>query len=314
MPSGASTVAEPTRAATVAIVGLPNSGKSTLLNALVGEKLAAVSQTPQTTRTRILGVVERGRAQLAFLDTPGIHTPKHALNHRMLHHVDAALAEADLILWVVDADGFLGPGERELAKRLARAAQPVYLLLNKIDLVSKGRLMEKVVAYKDLLAFREIVPVGAKLGQNLEPLWALLERDAPEGPWPFGEAEFTDQTERSLTAEFIREKVLRKTRDEVPHGVAVLIRRWLEEGADDYPEDLEPGGTCIHAEIIVERDNHRKIILGSGGEMIRDIRHSAQRELRKLLQRPVRLELHVVVEEAWRDRPDKLDRFLGSEG
>ena len=107
---------------------------------------------------------------------------------------------------------------------------------------------------------------------------------------------------------------LRKTRDEVPHGVAVLIRRWLEEGADDYPEDLEPGGTCIHAEIIVERDNHRKIILGSGGEMIRDIRHSAQRELRKLLQRPVRLELHVVVEEAWRDRPDKLDRFLGSEG
>jgi GTPase len=296
--------------AAVAIIGLPNSGKSTLLNALVGEKLAAVSQTPQTTRGRILGVVNRGPVQLAFLDTPGIHEAKHVLNQRMLKHVETALAEADLLLWVVDADGFLGPGERDLAKRLKSARQPVYLLLNKLDLLSKGRLLEKIADYKDLLNFREIVPIGAKLGINLEPLWGILERDAPEGAWHFEDDTFTDQTERGMAMEFIREKVLRKTREEVPHGVAVIIERWIEAGGEDYPEDLPEDGTYIQAQILVERANHRKILLGSGGEMIRDIRQSAQRELKKLLQRPVRLELHVKVQEDWRNRPDQLDRLM----
>jgi len=295
--------------ATIAIIGLPNSGKSTLLNALVGEKLAAVSQTPQTTRGRILGVVNRGPVQLAFLDTPGIHEAKHVLNQRMLRHVETALLEADLLLWVVDADGFLGPGERELAKRLQEARQPVYLLLNKLDLLSKGRLMEKIAEYKDLLAFREIVPIGAKLGLNLEPLWTILERDAPVGEWQFTDDTFTDQTERGMAMEFIREKVLRKTRDEVPHGVAVIIERWIESGQEDFPEDLAEGGTFIAAQILVERANHRKILLGREGEMIRDIRQSAQRELKKLLQRPVRLELHVKVQEDWRNQPNQLDRL-----
>jgi GTP-binding protein Era len=297
------------RFATIAIVGLPNGGKSTLLNALVGEKLAAVSQSPQTTRGRILGIVNRGSVQLAFMDTPGIHKAEHALNHRMLKHVDTALDEADLILWVVDADGFQGTGERELAKRMKMARQPVYLLLNKLDLLSKGRLLEKVVAYKDLMQFREIIPVGAKFGENLDPLWALLERDAPEGPWQFEDTVFTDQTERGMAAEFIREKVLRKTRDEVPHVTAVVIERWIEAGAEGYPEDADPEGTYIAAQIIVERPNHRKILLGARGESIRDIRQSAQRELKKLLQRPVRLELFVKVEEGWRDNPSKLDRL-----
>lgn len=297
------------RFATIAIVGIPNSGKSTLLNALVGEKLAAVSQTPQTTRGKILGVVNRGEAQFAFLDTPGIHQPQHALNQRMLQHVELALSEADLLLWVVDADGFLGPGERELAKRLKAAKQPVFLILNKVDLLSKGRLLEKIVEYKDLMEYREIIPVGAKLGQNLDPLWAVLERDAPEGDWAFDSETFTDQTERGMAAEFIREKILRKTREEVPHGVAVIIRRWIEAGQDDFPEDLAEDGAYLEVEIIVDRDNHRKILLGSGGAMIKDIRQSAQRELKKLLQRPVRLDLHVKVEEGWRDRPDKLDQL-----
>ena len=300
---------EPRRSATLALVGLPNSGKSTLLNTLVGEKLAAVSQMPQTTRGRILGIVNRGCAQLAFLDTPGVHLAKHALNQRMLHHVDMALDEADLLLWVVDASGFLGPGERELAKRLKTARQPVYLVLNKLDLVSRGTLLEKIAAYKDLLEFREIVPVSGKLGLNLEPLWTLLERDAPVGEWSHGEDTFTDQTERGMATEFIREKVLRKTREEVPHGVAVEIRTWIEAGAEDYPEDAPENGVFIEAEIVVERSGHRKILLGSGGEMIRDIRQSAQRELKKLLQRPVRLGLHIKVEEGWRDRPEKLDKF-----
>ena len=295
--------------AAVAIIGIPNSGKSTLLNALMGEKLAAVSQTPQTTRGRILGVVNRGPVQLAFLDTPGIHEAKHVLNQRMLQHVETALVEADLLLWVVDADGFLGPGERELAKRLQHARQPVYLLLNKIDLLSKGRLLEKIAAYKDVMAFREIVPVGAKFGLNLEPLWSLLERDAPVGEWHFQDDTFTDQTERGMAMEFIREKVLRKTREEVPHGVAVAIERWIESGQEGFPEDLQAGGTFIAAQILVERANHRKILLGSGGEMIRDIRQSAQRELKKLLQRPVRLELHVKVQEDWRNQPEQLDRL-----
>ena len=169
----------------------------------------------------------------------------------------------------------------------------MYLVLNKLDLVSKGTLLEKIADYKDLLAFREIVPVSAKLGRNLEPLWTVLERDAPAGEWVHPEETFTDQTERGMAAEFIREKVLRKTREEVPHGVAVEIRAWIEAGADGYPEDGPEGGACIEAEIVVERAGHRKILLGSGGEMIQDIRQSAQRELKKLLQRPVRLALHI---------------------
>lgn len=297
------------RCATVALAGLPNSGKSTLLNALVGEKLAATSQVAQTTRGRILGVVERGDVQFCFLDMPGFHQPKHALNHRMVQAIDAALGEADLLLWVVDADGYLGAGERAFAKKLKGLGRPVYLVLNKLDLLSKGRLLEKVALYKDLLDFAEIVPVSAKLSTNLDPLWSLLERDAPQGEWLVADGAFTDQTERSMAAEFIREKVLRKTREEVPHGVAVEIARWVESGAEGDEGEAPEGGVLIAAEILVERAGHRKILLGSQGATIKDIRVSAQRELKKLLQRPVRLELFVKVEEDWRDRPDKLDRL-----
>ena len=298
-------VVEDRRLATVAIVGLPNSGKSTLLNFIVGEKLAAVSQIPQTTRGRILGILNRGNVQLVFLDTPGVHLARHVLNKRMLHHVDVALDEADLVLWVVDASGFLGQGEQGLAKRLGLAEQPVYLILNKVDIISSGSLLEKIVAYKDLLSFREIVPTSAKLGYNLDLLLGLLERDARCGEWLYGNDIFTDQTERDMATEFIREKVLRKTREEVPHGVAVEISSWVDGSCDDNAEKQ----TFIEAEIIVERTGHRKILLGSGGEMIRDIRQSSQRELRKLLQRPVRLALHIKVKENWRDRPDQLDRL-----
>jgi GTP-binding protein Era len=295
--------------AVVAIIGLPNVGKSTLLNALIGEKLAAVSQTPQTTRARILGVVNRGDVQLAFLDTPGVHRVRHSLlNARMMEHVGTAIAEADLILCVIDADGYYGPKERELVERLRQTAMPVYLLINKIDLLSKPRLLEKVAAYKDLAPFREIVPIGAKSEQNLEPLWDILQRDAPESDWRYGEDEFTDQTERNLVAEFIREKIFRKTREEVPHGIAIMISDWIESG-DDYPADMESGGVLIRADVLCDRESHRKILLGKGGEMIRDIRQSAQRELKKLLQRPVRLELFVKADEGWRDRPEKLDRL-----
>ena len=297
------------RHATLAIIGLPNAGKSTLLNALLGQKLAATSQIPQTTRTRVLGVVDRGEVQLAFLDTPGIHLPKHALNERMMAHVEQALDEADLLLWVVDADDYLGTGEHALAKRLRKLGRPTYLLLNKVDLLSKGRLLGKIATYKELLPFQEIVPISAKMGLNLDPLWTILERDATVPGWLHEEEVFTDQTERTLASEFIREKVLRKTREEVPHGVAVFIEQWLEPGQEDYPEDLGPEGVLIAAQILVDRDGHRKILLGSGGEMIKDIRQSAQRELKKLLQRPVRLELFVKVDEGWRDRPDRLDRL-----
>ncbi len=292
----------------VALVGMPNAGKSTLLNALVGEKLAAVSQTPQTTRSRILGIVNRGEAQLVFLDTPGIHEPQHALNYRMMAQVDGALQDAELVLWVVDADGFLGDGEKAIAKRLKTIGLPVYLLLNKIDLLSKGRLLETVAHYKDLMDFHEIVPISAKFSKNLDPLWVLLERDAKVSEWAFDEETFTDQNERSMATEFIREKVLRKTREEVPHVVAVEIERWIEEG-ENYPEDMKPGGVFIAGLILVEKANHRKILLGKQGEMISSIRQSAQRELKKLLQRPVRLELFIKVEEDWRNRPDQLDRL-----
>ncbi len=185
----------------------------------------------------------------------------------------------------------------------------MYLVLNKLDLVSKGTLLAKIAEYKDLLEFKEIIPVGAKLAQNLDPLWAVLERDALDHAWTYGDETFTDQTERTMAAEFIREKILRKTREEVPHGVAVSIQAWIEAGEADYPEDAPGDGTYIEAQILVERAGHRKILLGSGGEMIKDIRQSAQRELKKLLQRPVRLALHIKVAEGWRDRPDQLDKL-----
>lgn len=299
------TVVEACRLATVALVGLPNSGKSTLLNAFIGEKLAAVSQMPQTTRGRILGVLNRGSVQLAFLDTPGVHIARHILNKRMLHHIDIALDEADLVLWIVDASGFLGQGEKELARRLSLVKQPVYLILNKVDLVSSGSLLERIVAYKDLLVFREIVPTSAKLGHNLNSLLDLLDRDARCGEWLYEDDVFTNQTEREMATEFIREKVLRKTREEVPHGVAVEISSWIDDASDSDSSKC----TVIEAEIIVERAGHRKILLGSGGDTIRSIRQSAQRELKKLLQRPVRLMLHIKVKENWRDRPDQLDRL-----
>lgn len=302
-------MAEARRSATLAIVGLPNSGKSTLLNALAGQKLAATSPTPQTTRTRILAVVEQGALQVAFLDTPGFHVPHHLVNQRMMAHVHEAMGAADFVLWVVDATGFLGPGERDLARQLKALGRPVYLLLNKLDLCSKGALMAKVVEYKDLLDFREIIPISAKAQTNLEPLWAVLARDAPIRAWAHDGDAFTDQTERRLAAEFIREKVLRKTREEVPHGVAVLVRRWVEAGGEDYPEDLPEDGVLIHADIVLENAHHRKIILGAQGQMIRDIRLSAQREIRRMLERPVRLDLHVSVEEGWRDNAAKLDRL-----
>jgi GTP-binding protein Era len=219
------------------------------------------------------------------------------------------MAEADLLLWVVDAAGFLGPAERELAQHLARLERPLYLLLNKVDLVPKDRLLAKVVEYKDLAPFREIIPIGAKFGENLDALWKILERDAPSGSWGHDHETFTDQSERSLASEFIREKVLRKTREEVPHGVAVRLGRWIEAGADAYPSDMPEDGVLIETEILVEHARHRAILLGAEGSKIADIRRSAQRELKKLLQRPVRLAIHVKVEEDWRDRPDKLDKL-----
>jgi len=294
--------------ATIAIIGLPNVGKSTLLNELAGEKLAAVSQTPQTTRTKILGVVNRGNVQLAFFDTPGIHRANYSINRRMMERVEEAIDGADLILWMVEANGFFGPRERDLAARLRQAAQPVYLLINKVDLVSKSKLLEKVVAYKDLLSFREIVPISARSKQNLEPLWEILQRDAPMGEWQYPEDQFTDQTEAGLASEFIREKILRKTREEIPHGVAVMITDWIEWG-DAYPEDMARGGVLVRADILCDGDSHRRILLGKDGEKIRDIRQSAQRELKKLLQRPTRLELFVKADKGWRDRPDRLDRL-----
>jgi len=297
------------RTATIAILGLPNAGKSTLLNSLIGDPIAAVSQAPQTTRTRILGVVNRENCQFAFLDTPGLHRPEHALNHRMMQRFEACLQEADLILWVVDATGFLGPNERDLAQRILAANLPTYLVINKIDLVRKGRLLEKIVAYKDLLSVKEIIPVGAKFGENLETLWSILMRDLPEGPWAYDQETFTDQSERDLAAEFIREKVLRKTRDAIPHGVAVEIERWVEADDSSLSDGVPCVETVIEARILVERSSHRKILIGSSGEKIRDIRQSAQREIRKLLQRPVRLELFVKVDEGWRDRPDRLDHL-----
>lgn len=290
------------RKATVAIIGLPNSGKSTLLNTLIGEKISAVSSTPQTTRNKILGVISSDDTQLIFLDTPGMHIAKHTLNKRMLHHIDLALIEADYIVWIVDASGFLGVGEKELAKRLQVLSKPTYLVLNKIDLLSKQSILKKIITYKDLISFHEIIPISAKCGVNTDNLLSLLKQNALHGEWEYTNDIFTNQTERDMAKEFIREKIMRKTYDEIPHSTTVVITKWTEL-------NIQKESILIEAEIVVEEPQQRKIILGNNGSMIKNIRQSAQRELKKLLQKPVVLQLHIRVITDWRNRPDQLNRL-----
>jgi GTP-binding protein Era len=281
----------PIKSGYVAIVGRPNAGKSTLINAFVGAKVSIVTPVPQTTRNRILGVVNRPDAQIVFMDTPGIHRPLSRLNEQMMNFVRQALAERDLVLLIVDASERFGRGDAFALQLLKEYAPRTILLLNKIDVIAKPRLLPLIDQYSKLHEFEEIIPISARDGSGLEAVMTAVLKCLPEGPQFYPLDMYTDQPERFLASEIIREKVISHTRQELPYVTAVLI------------DDFEEGKTItnIHATIVVERDSQRPIIIGAGGQQIKQIGTEARQELERLFPPKVFLELFVKVEPHWRD-------------
>jgi GTP-binding protein Era len=282
----------------VSLAGRPNTGKSTLLNALVGQKIAIVADKPQTTRTAIQGVVTLEGAQIVLVDTPGIHQADSALNKRLMDTVRGALEERDLLLFVVDATRPPGEADRRAIDMLRKTGTPTLLVLNKIDLVKeKARLLPLIEQYKAIHDFADYIPVSATRGKGLDALRkAILER-LPEGPAYFPEDYVTDQPERFLAAELIREKVLAATRQEVPHSVAVMVDQWVES------ERL----TRIFATIRVEREGQKAIVIGTKGAMLKRIGTLARQEMEKLFGVTIYLDLHVRLQPRWREKPSFLD-------
>lgn len=281
------------RAGSVALVGRPNAGKSTLLNRFLGEKVAIVSDKAQTTRQRIVGIRSGPRGQMVFLDTPGLHRPLHELNRRMLRAAEDAMAEGDLVCLVVDAGEPFGGGDAWALERLRSVAAPKLLALNKIDAVEKPRLLPLLERYGATELFSDLVPLSALTGDGcdrlLDRLWQLL----PEGEPLYDPELVTLQSLRFLAAERIREKVLLLTRDELPHTTAVRLEAWEEEPGRDLVR--------LHATILVEKPGHKKIVIGRGGNMVREIGRAARLDLEELLGRRVYLELFVRLEPGWRE-------------
>jgi len=292
----------PFRAGFVTVVGRPNVGKSTLVNRLVGQKVAIVSDKPQTTRNRILAVVNRPGAQIVLFDTPGIHKPIHEMNRRMVETAVRSVGQGDLVLWLVEVGEEVGGGDRYVRDVLARARREVILAINKIDTVKRLRVLPAIEAYRSLLDFAEIVPISALTGDNVDRLEEILQRHLPEGPALYPDDYLTDQPERFFVAEMVREQVLRHTREEIPYAVAVLLEEFREEEAKNL--------TVIKATILVERTSQKRIIIGEGGRMLKEVGQEARAELEAKLGRKVYLELWVKVRKNWR-QDERILRELG---
>ena len=282
-----------TRSGTAALVGRPNSGKSTLLNRLLAEKLAIVSEKPQTTRNRIVGILTEPRGQVVFFDTPGIHRPLHRMNRLMLQEAESALQAADVVCLLVDAAEPFGKGDAYLLEHMARVEAPRLLLLNKIDLVKKSTLLPRIAQYAEGGLFEEIVPISAETGDGVDRVLDLIFARLPEGAPLYDPELLTVHPERFLVAERIREKVLEQTAQEVPFATAVLIERWEEDPAKDLVR--------IWASILVEREGQKKILVGAGGSRIKAIGTAARIDLEAFLEKKVFVQLHVRVEERWRE-------------
>ena len=284
-------MADQTKSGFVAVVGRPNAGKSTLVNALVGSKVSIVTAVAQTTRNRILGIVNRPSAQIVLMDTPGLHRPLSRLNEQMMTFVRQALTERDLAVLIVDASERFGHGDEFAVGLLKEYAPRTILALNKIDRIKKPKLLPLIQRYSQLYNFEEIMPISALRGEGLAELLDAIVRLLPEGPQYFPPEMYTDQPERFLASEIVREKVILHTRQELPYATAVIIDEF-EEG-----ESI----TRIHASIVVERDSQKPIIIGSGGDMLKQIGTEARQELERLFPPKVFLELYVRVEPHWRD-------------
>ncbi len=284
-----------------ALVGRPNVGKSTLMNRLIGQKIAITSNKPQTTRNRIQTVYTDERGQIVFLDTPGIHKAKNKLGEYMVRAAERTLSEVDVILWLVEPTDYIGAGEQHIAGQLAHTKTPVILVINKVDTVKKEEILHFIDTYRRLLNFAEIVPVSALKGTNTDTLLGVIFQYLPCGPKFYDEDTVTDQPERQIVAELIREKALRCLDEEVPHGIAVVIDRMKERGSQ--------GLVDIDATIMCERDSHKGIIIGKQGSMLKKIGSAARYEIERLLGCQVNLKLWVKVKKDWRDSDFLIKNF-----
>lgn len=277
----------------VTLIGRPNVGKSTLMNHLIGQKIAITSEKPQTTRNRIQTVYTDERGQIIFLDTPGIHKAKNKLGEYMVNVAENTLKEVDVILWLVEPTTFIGAGERHIAEQLSKIKTPVILVINKIDTVkSKEEILTFIAAYKDILNFAEIIPVSALKEMNIEDVKSSIFKYLPAGPQFYDEDTVTDQPMRQIAAELIREKALRMLDDEIPHGIAVVI---------DQMKERPNGIIDVDATIVCERDSHKGIIIGKSGSMLKRIGTAARMEIENLMDTKVNLKLWVKVRREWRD-------------
>jgi len=279
------------RSGFVAIVGRPNVGKSTLLNALVGEKVAIVSAKPQTTRRRILGIVTTATEQVIFVDTPGIHVPRHDLGRYMVKVARQAIPDADVVLWVVDVSRPPTDLDRRIAAWLRQANHPVVLAMNKSDRLDPSALLARTESFRELVATEDWILTIATAGHNLDRVWRMVVAGLPEGPAYYPADQVSDQTDRMLVAELVREAALRLLHDEVPHGVAVMVTDWQRR---------ENGVIWIAAQVVVERERHKAIVIGDQGRMLKRIGTTARRQIERLVGTRVFLELEVRARADWR--------------
>ncbi|MDO5519259.1 MAG: GTPase Era [bacterium] len=285
----------------VTLIGRPNVGKSTLMNQLIGQKIAITSNKPQTTRNRIQTVYTDEQGQIIFLDTPGITKAKNKLGEYMVNAAENTLNEVDVVLWLVEPSTFIGAGEHHIAETLKRVKTPVFLVINKIDTVPKEQILTFIDKYKEIYDFCEIIPVSALKGENKETLIKEIMKYLPYGPQFYDEDTITDQPERQIVAELIREKALRLLSDEIPHGIAVSIDSMKERNHGKLMD--------IQATIVCERDSHKGIIIGKQGSMLKRIGTDARWEIERLLDTRVNLQLWVKVKKDWRDSDFLLKNF-----
>lgn len=283
----------------VTLIGRPNVGKSTLMNYLIGQKIAITSNKPQTTRNRIQTVLTTEEGQIVFVDTPGIHKAKNKLGQYMVNVAERTLNEVDVVLWLVEPTTFIGAGEQHIAKQLKRVNTPVVLVINKTDSVKTEKVLEAINAYKDIYDFADIVPVSARSGANTDELLKVVMKYLPYGPQFYDEDTITDQPERQIVAELIREKALHCLQDEIPHGIAVAIDQMKKKGKVMH----------IDATIICERDTHKGIIIGKQGSMLKKIGSTARYEIEQMLGCQVNLKIWVKVKKDWRDSEYLMKNF-----
>lgn len=297
----------------VAIIGRPNVGKSTLMNRIIGQKIAITSNKPQTTRNRIQTVFTDDRGQIIFLDTPGINQAKNKLGEYMLDAALGSIGDADCIMWLVEPSDFIGKGEQYILEELKKSPLPVILVMNKIDSVEKDDLLRFIDAYRKVFDFAEIVPISAREGTNVDVLVEQLFKYLPEGPLYYDEDTLTDQQMKQIVAEIIREKALHCLNEEVPHGIAVVIDRYHERVKRTKMGDgvsFEQPIVDIEATIICEKDSHKGIVIGKGGSMLKKIGSIARKDIEQLTETKVNLKLWVKVRKEWRDN----DAWLKSLG